>query len=67
MSDEVDTSNDRWDMYVSMMINNAGCIAAKPEVEAVGTCLCCGDELPEGRRWCDADCRDLWQKLEGRK
>jgi hypothetical protein len=65
MSDEVDVSNDRWDMYVSMMINKAGCGAA--EAVATGECLCCGEELPEGRRWCDADCRDLWQKLEGRK
>ena len=65
MSDEVDVSNDRWDMYVSMMINKAGGEAV--EAVATGECLCCGEELPEGRRWCDADCRDLWQKLKGRR
>lgn len=28
---------------------------------ATGVCLCCGAELADGRRWCDADCRDDWQ------
>jgi hypothetical protein len=65
MSDEVDVSNDRWDMFVSMMINSAG--SGAPEAEAIGECLYCSEELPEGRRWCDADCRDGWQKLKGRK
>lgn len=28
---------------------------------ATGACLCCGEPLPEGLRWCDAECRDTWQ------
>jgi hypothetical protein len=65
MSDEVDVSNDRWDLFVSMRITNAQRYPA--EAEATGECLFCGEELPEHRRWCDADCRDGWQKLEGQK
>lgn len=34
----------------------------KPKVQATGKCLYCGEELAEGLRWCDADCRDDWQK-----
>lgn len=32
--------------------------------EATGHCLNCGEELADGARWCDADCRDDWQKRE---
>lgn len=28
---------------------------------ATGVCLCCGEELVDGLRWCDAECRDAWQ------
>lgn len=40
--------------------------AEKMEVEATGECLFCGEELdqsgPVPMRWCDADCRDKWEK-----
>jgi hypothetical protein len=29
---------------------------------ATGECLFCGAGLPDGRRWCDADCRDGWAR-----
>lgn len=32
------------------------------EVEETGYCLFCGEPLPKGKRWCDADCRDQWEK-----
>ena len=28
---------------------------------ATGACLCCGEPLLDGLRWCDAECRDTWQ------
>lgn len=28
---------------------------------AIGECLWCGEPLADGRRWCDADCRDDWE------
>lgn len=27
-----------------------------------GKCLNCGEDTDEQRRWCDADCRDDWQR-----
>lgn len=33
-------------------------------LEATGRCLNCGEELADGARWCDADCRDDWQRRE---
>lgn len=35
----------------------------KPEgPAATGRCLFCDDELDHGMRWCNAECRDLWEK-----
>lgn len=33
---------------------------------ATGLCLSCDAPLPDGRRWCDADCRDDWQAEQAR-
>jgi hypothetical protein len=33
---------------------------------ATGACLYCTTPLPDGRRWCDADCRDDWQSDQQR-
>lgn len=32
------------------------------EAEETGYCLFCGEPVPPGRRWCDADCRDEWER-----
>ncbi|SMC27306.1 hypothetical protein SAMN02745857_02803 [Andreprevotia lacus DSM 23236] len=36
----------------------------KPEAPATGECLCCGETMSAGRRWCDAVCRDDWERLQ---
>jgi len=37
--------------------------ARKPAApEACGHCLNCGEPLSDGLRWCDAACRDDWQR-----
>lgn len=33
---------------------------------AIGRCLSCGARLARGMRWCDADCRDDWQREQPR-
>jgi hypothetical protein len=65
VSDDVDVSNDRWEWFVSMKIREKN--AAKPEAEYTGECLYCDTPVPEGHRWCDAECRDTWQKLNKEK
>ena len=62
MADEVDKTNDN-----VMLVTDALVMAARkatPVIEATGFCLddCCGEELPPGRRWCNADCRTAWEK-----
>jgi len=31
---------------------------------ACGYCYNCGEQLAQGLRWCDADCRDDWEKYQ---
>lgn len=39
-------------------------LGRKPDgPQATGRCLCCGKPLANGVRWCDADCRDDWEKI----
>ena len=30
--------------------------------QATGRCLWCGEPVADGRRWCDAECRDEWER-----
>ena len=32
-----------------------------------GQCYWCGDPLPVPRRWCDAECRDDWERDHARR
>lgn len=35
----------------------------KPVAVAIGECLYCGENIAEpGRRWCNSDCRDYWER-----
>lgn len=45
------------------MFTAAAAAYRKPEgPAATGHCLFCDEPLEEGRRWCDADCRNGWEK-----
>ncbi len=33
-----------------------------PTALAIGECLFCEAPLQPGKRWCDAECRDDWEK-----
>ena len=34
---------------------------------ANGYCHYCDEELPDGMRWCDSECRDAWEALARRR
>lgn len=54
---------DRADIYNQMNLE-AALTLRKPEgPRATGYCLCC--EEPSEKRWCNADCRDEWEKENG--
>lgn len=62
MSDEIDRANEQ-----AQVILGLGLKARRPEgPQPTGYCLNCDEPLPIGR-WCDANCRDDWERLEGVK
>lgn len=32
-----------------------------------GYCLWCGESVTQGMRWCDAECRDDWERDHARR
>ena len=66
MSDIIDNANDlvklNEELALKAIRNNL-----KPEAEYTGECLWCSEAVPEPKRWCDADCRNDWEKDKRRK
>ncbi len=56
--DEIDRANSMTDIYLDIALKTR---ERGPKIEPTGKCLYCEAPLPDGRRWCDADCRDDWQ------
>jgi hypothetical protein len=54
---------DEADKTIEMHFLDALTRAKKHQSAAVATgfCLYCAKPLDDGRRWCDADCRDAWE------
>jgi hypothetical protein len=62
MADEADQADYNIERDKQMALALAA--AHKPEAEYTGSCLNCGEETGFLRRWCDADCRDKWQRRQ---
>lgn len=61
MADEADRAQAAIERFIDAAIARA----KKPGGPSpTGFCLNCGAALDEGRRWCDADCRDDWQRYQ---
>ncbi len=60
MSDCVDDANDMCDLMLSATLANRDL----SRLPATGSCLNCCESLPDGGRFCDADCRDDYEKRE---
>ena len=64
MSDEIDAASNIEEYDRAMHIAAARVRSATIATQATGFCLYCDEPLPEGVRFCDADCRDdLAEKL----
>ena len=62
MADDIDLANDQ-----AQALHESALLRRKPEAPAPnGYCLNCDDRFPEvapfTRRWCDANCRNQWEK-----
>jgi hypothetical protein len=66
MADEIDRANDEAELFLARALQQN--MDARRRLEAKGQCLFCREPLAEGLRFCDADCRDDFDRLsEARK
>ena len=61
MSDEADMANEQVAMNEERSIKFAREQASKPTPTSK-TCLWCNAKTKDGRRFCNADCRDHWDR-----
>lgn len=59
MSDIFDQASDREQLERDLAIASARKHFASAHV--TGHCLWCNAELEQGKRWCDAECREDWE------
>ncbi len=62
MADFADLGADREERDRALALK----VRAPEGPAATGACLSCGEPLPDGLRWCDAECRDAWQSEQRR-
>jgi hypothetical protein len=60
--DDADITQERQEKEEELMRRRP-----RPLIEATGVCLNCEAPLAEGRRWCNADCRDDWERQQRRR
>ena len=62
MSDNLDIAQERSEMHLADALR-----ARKPEGPApTGRCLWCDEIVSDEQRWCDSQCRDMWERDTGR-
>ena len=66
MADEFDRASETEELMRASALYQHSKLQQKVIV-ATGYCLYCEAPLEDGRRWCDADCRDDWEREQKRK
>lgn len=63
MSDDADRASESEALHFQAALHNA----RRPTgPQAVGRCLSCDEDLEPPLRWCSVDCRDEWERRDGR-
>lgn len=62
MADNADQSDAQQQALLEAVINKVRQNTEIP-VNTTGRCYTCDEPVPDGRRWCDADCRDAAGRL----
>ena len=60
MSDDIDKAQDHIEREEQMRRKYQ--LTNLLEAEATGECLNCFEPVPAGHRWCNANCRNDWEK-----
>lgn len=61
MPDIIDRANEAADTFLDAALKTRKNLAIKVP-RGIGLCLCCGKDVDSGKRWCDAKCRDEWER-----
>lgn len=64
MADEIDQANEQVEKNEQRSIAYARMQALQP-IKTSETCLWCNSLTKDGRRWCNAECRDMWTDFGG--
>lgn len=59
MTDIFDRASEREQLERDLAISSARKSASS--AQATGHCLWCNAALSQGKRWCDAECREDWE------
>ena len=60
MTDIIDLANDLAGQLTAAYVAHER--SQNPRLPYTGQCYNCDAPMPDGRNFCDADCRDDWQK-----
>jgi len=63
MSDDIDRAQNEADRALAESLRARKAVGPAP----TGRCLHCDEIVGDEMRWCDAGCRDAWQKTSMRK
>lgn len=64
MADDADLTQARLEREMDYLLRQRRPAAALPDT---GRCHWCGEATHGGRRFCDADCRDDWERAHSRR
>ena len=64
MPDDTDFSQETQQHDLELLIKTR---PRGQEVAFTGSCRFCGDPVEFPRRWCSTDCRNDWEKYDGKK
>jgi hypothetical protein len=59
MSDELDMASAQEEVYLAAALNRR-----QASLTAIGTCYSCAERVDDGRRFCDAECAQDWERVE---
>lgn len=63
MADDIDKASDQAQMILDKQIQQARKLASvNPFENMSGICYECDAPVPDGRRWCSIECRDVAEK-----
>jgi tRNA(Ile2) C34 agmatinyltransferase TiaS len=65
VADDIDLANEMLDAQISIAVAKAGKLEIP--INTTGRCLSCGETVENGRRWCDADCREHYEQRKNKK